>query len=117
MSNLARKFQVQEVPKQRSIKEKVVKRRKITKGETFLFFVFLAVVTIFSIKIIANQAAIYEVNKDIQQLQKEINEQKKSTEDLQAQVNELSEYGRLLEEAKKQGLKINENNVKVVQNQ
>lgn len=116
MSNLARKYQVQEVQQPKKSFKPKVKKSLFTKGEKFLYIVFACIVFYFSTKIISNQAHIYEVNKEIQQVETTMTEQQKVTEDLKAQVNELSEYSRVLETAKKQGLKINENNVKVVQN-
>lgn len=94
--------------------KKSTKKSKVTKGEKFFYFVFAAVLCVFSVNIIGNQANIYQVNKEIQLIQTNIESQEKVTQDLQAQVNELSEYGRLLEAAKKQGLTMNDQNVKVV---
>ncbi|MCU9612204.1 cell division protein FtsL [Caldibacillus lycopersici] len=118
MSNLARQLQREEVQHQQQEKRRttVIKKSKVTKGEKFFYILFVAMVVLFSVKIIGSQAAIYKVNKQIQIIQSDITDQQRVTEDLQAQVDELSEYGRLLDAAKKQGLTMNENNVKVVQN-
>jgi cell division protein FtsL len=116
MSNLARKYQYHQEPRQEELKDILIKSRKITKGEKLLFALFLSVLFVLSVKLVANQAAIYEVNRDIQRVEAKIEEQTKINEDLQARVNELSEYSRLLKEAEKLGLKMNGDRVKVVQN-
>ncbi|PLR77490.1 cell division protein FtsL [Bacillus sp. V3-13] len=116
MSNLARKLQQEqqqrhvEVPKKAS-----VKRPWLTPGEKFLGIVFAAVISMGAIHIVSSQAAIYEVNKDIQVLESSIQEQQKVNGDLENQVEELSTSERIRAEAEKLGLKLNENNVKVVQ--
>lgn len=117
MSSLARKFRTEEIQQPKKQIQPKVRKRLITKGEKFLYIAFACVICFFSVKIISNQTHIYKVNKEIQLMQNTIEKQEKNTEDLKAQVNELSNYKRVLETAKEQGLKNNANNVKVVQNQ
>ena len=118
MSNLARKHQQQfnEPIKQTEVQIKKVHRRtKITPGEKILAMLFIAIVAFMAIKIVSAQAAIYEVNKDIQDVQNTIQEQSKFNNDLELQVSDLSRYDRIREKAEEQGLYLNENNVKVVE--
>jgi cell division protein FtsL len=116
MSSLARKFQQQQEV-ERTVQEKsIVKTKKhwLTPGEKIIGVVFTGLVCFGAVNLISNQAEIYQVNKDIQEVQTSINEIAKVNNDLQVQVSELSTYERLWEKAKQMGLVINENNVKVV---
>ncbi|GMB08558.1 cell division protein FtsL [Thermolongibacillus altinsuensis] len=116
MNNAA--VQIQHKHKQQQ-KPKVTpkKKRKIrlTLGEKLLFFSFILFALYSSITIVSNQFTIYEINKEVQQLEVKIQEQEKHNRDLQVQVQELSTYERILAKAKELGLTLNENNVKVVQ--
>src|SRR3954452_16955184 len=116
MSSLARKFQQQQ-QEERTVQEKrIVKTKKngLTPGEKIIGVVFTGLICFGAVHLISNQAEIYQVNKDIQEVQTSINEIEKVNNDLQVQVSELSTYERILEKAKQMGLVLNENNVKVV---
>lgn len=118
MSNLARKLQQQQEQNQQTVKEPKkleVKKLWFTPGEKILGLMFTALVCIGAVQIISTQAQIYEVNKEIQQTETAIVEQQKVNIDYEEQVSELSTYERIWEKAKKLGLVLNENNVKVVQ--
>ncbi|MCM3689976.1 cell division protein FtsL [Neobacillus niacini] len=116
MSNLARKFQQQQQVEQTVQERTIVKTKKhwLTPGEKIIGIVFTGLVCFGAVNLISNQAEIYQVNKDIQEVQTSINELEKVNNDLQVQVSELSTYERIWEKAKQMGLVLNENNVKVV---
>jgi cell division protein FtsL len=116
MSSLARKFQQQQQV-ERTVQERtIVKTKKhwLTPGEKIIGILFTGLVCFGAVNLISNQAEIYQVNKDIQEVQTSINELEKVNNDLQVQVSELSTYERIWEKAKQMGLVLNENNVKVV---
>lgn len=117
MSNLAYQHQ-QQIPKrdnQSDIKVKKVKRRSlITPFEKCLIILFIAFVAVMAIRIVSAQAEIYVINKDIQDIQSSISEQQKMNGDLEMQVSDLQSYDRIWKKAKELGLKLDENNVKVV---
>lgn len=116
MSNLARKIQQEQRSKTlHETRPKREKRFRITLGEKILGGIFCIALCFLGIQIIGNQVAIYELNKDIQKTSASISDQKLVNDDLQAQVDKLSSYDRILKKAKELGLKLNENNVKVVQ--
>jgi cell division protein FtsL len=115
---LARKIQQQNLQQQNqqtTVQTVVVRKPKITVGEKILFVAFAFIMTVTAVKIISNQYAIYEVNKDIQKMNTAIEDQYRVNNDLKVQVSELSTYERIWEKASQLGLKLNENNVKVVQ--
>ncbi|HEY2421468.1 MAG TPA: cell division protein FtsL [Neobacillus sp.] len=117
MSNLARKYQEQQQIEQpvRKHSNGIDRKYWLTPGEKIMGLVFAGMVCFGAVHLISNQAEIYQVNKDIQGVQTSIKELQKTNSDLQVQVSELSTYERIWDKAKKMGLSLNENNVKVVQ--
>jgi cell division protein FtsL len=118
MSNLARELEQQKRLQNQAVQEP--KKANTTKswftpGEKMLGILFAGMVCFGAVHMISTQAKIYKVNKDIQEVQTSIKDQQKVNSDLQVQVNELSTYERIWSKAKKMGLELNENNVKVVQ--
>jgi cell division protein FtsL len=120
LNNTAVKIKTQEVQRREhharpNARPKRKRQFRTTLGEKVLLLAFAMFVVYCSIQMISNQVAIYKANKQIQQLEATIQEQKKYNNDLSVQVQELSTYERILEKAKELGLSLNENNVKVVQ--
>ncbi|GHH96460.1 cell division protein FtsL [Neobacillus kokaensis] len=118
MSNLARNIQQQQrvdqtIKEERQIKIKI-KKSWLTPGEKIMSVAFAGLVCFGAVHLISNQATIYQMNKEIQNVETKISEQKKVNADLQVQVKDLSNYERIYKEAKKMGLELNDNNVKVV---
>ncbi|WP_064093801.1 cell division protein FtsL [Rossellomorea aquimaris] len=121
MSNLARKHEQQsvenynqsvQVKPQRLSEER---RAVITPGEKILVAIFAMVFCFLAVQIVSTQAAVYDVNKEVQQVESTIDKQEKANNDLKLQVSELSTYERILEKAKELGLNLKEKNVKVVE--
>ncbi|MFE8695284.1 cell division protein FtsL [Cytobacillus sp. FJAT-53684] len=120
MSNLARKLQQEQHHEQQKQMVKAPKKVKVkspwlSPGEKVLGIIFTGIVCFGAVQIISNQASIYGINAEIQDTKRTIQEQQKVIGDLEMQVGELSTYERIWEKAQKLGLKLNENNVKVVQ--
>jgi len=92
-------------------------RKVFTKGEKVLFILFVSVMALFCVGILQTQASIHATAQDIQTIEQQIDETKKQNTDLSIQVSELSTYERVWEKAKALGLKLNEQNVKVVSGQ
>jgi cell division protein FtsL len=117
VGNLARKYQQEKHYEQQKSGQVLAKKEKriwVTPGEKGLGLIFGAMVCFGAYHMISAQASIYEVKKDIVTMEKTIGEQKKVNNDLEMQVSELSTYERIWEKARDLGLKLNENNVKVV---
>ncbi|KAB7707966.1 cell division protein FtsL [Bacillus aerolatus] len=116
MTNLAKKqpfiHETKPVPKQ---KEQQIKKRLFTPGEKVLFLLFALMICFTGAKVVSTQAALYEINKDIQDVETQIKEQKKTNHDLKVQVSEESTYEKIWKRAKELGLDLSEQNVKVVQ--
>jgi cell division protein FtsL len=116
MSSLARKFQQQQQEERTVQEHSIVKTKKhwLTPGEKIIGVVFTGLICFGAVHLISNQAEIYQVNKEIQEVQTSINEMEKVNNDLEVQVSELSSYDRIYKKATQMGLVKNENNVKVV---
>jgi cell division protein FtsL len=116
MNNTAAKIHERQRPSSRPhVRKKRKLKFRLTLGEKFLFLSFCAFAMYAAIHIVANQVKIYQINKEIQQLQETVQEQQKRNNDLYVEVQQLSTYERILKKAKELGLSLNENNVKVVQ--
>lgn len=119
MGNLARKLQQERHYEQQQQTVKAPQKIKVkspwlSPGEKILGLVFTGIVCFGAVHIVSNQAAIYEINKEIQDTKASIQEQTKVNGDLEMQISELSTYERIWGKAKELGLKLNENNVKAV---
>jgi cell division protein FtsL len=120
MSNLARELEHQQRQQEQQMQEiqkqkRAVRKSWLTPGEKFLSLAFAGLVCLGAVQMISNQAKIYKVNEDIQNVQSSIKDHQKVNSDLKVQVSKLSNYNRISDKAKKMGLELNENNVKVVQ--
>lgn len=89
----------------------------ISRGEKILLIGLLAVVTVLSLLIIQTETAVRATTTDIAVMEKEVDSTVKKNTDLSVQVNELSTYDRIWKKAEELGLKLNEQNVKVVPGQ
>ena len=117
MSNLARQLQQNNSAQQKEVQiTKVQRHVKIRPGEKVLYLLLAAFIIFMAVKIVTVQAAVYEVNKDVQEMERTIQKHEKVNDDLAMQVDELSRYERVWKKAKELGLNLNENNVKVVEN-
>jgi cell division protein FtsL len=119
MSNLARKYQLEKKFEQQNNDQaqylpKKEKQFWLTPGEKVLGVLFGLMVCFLAVQMISAQASLYEINKEIVSLDVAVGEQEKVNNDLRMLVSELSTYERIWEKARELGLKLNENNVKVV---
>ncbi|MGP7817608.1 cell division protein FtsL [Niallia sp. 01092] len=117
MSNLARKLQEESYQSEQQTVKKVIKQTKslLSPGEKILGVTFAALLCFGAVKIVGNQAEIYQVNKNIQIAQNSINKLEKSNKELDIQVKDLSSFERIRKAAEKLGLDFSKDNVKVVQ--
>ncbi|UOY93737.1 cell division protein FtsL [Ectobacillus sp. JY-23] len=113
MSNLAVKYKKQpsgiEATQNASTS---VQSAKVTVIEKVLYTAFVAFLLYVAIIFIGNKAALYEVNTEVSQLQKQIDKQLQTNSDLKAEVELLSRYERIAEVAGRLGMTIDANNVK-----
>lgn len=123
VSNLARQYQqqrpiqhdsVQSTPSRQKQKKN---KTRFTKGEKGLFLLYmLGFIGLISV-ILVNQANIYSTEKDIHNLNDNIQSQSQVNDALHLQVIELSAPDRILHIASDQlGMTLDDNKVRVVQN-
>ncbi|MBO1510523.1 cell division protein FtsL [Metabacillus bambusae] len=121
MSNLAMKLEQQRQEKQQQqhmpVSEPIIIKRRasITNGEKILMILVVGLFIIGAVNIVTNSYTVYQANIEIQKTEAKIEEQTKLNSDLHVQVEELSTYDRIWEKAKDLGLKLDQNNVKSVQ--
>ncbi|MCM3214847.1 cell division protein FtsL [Niallia taxi] len=118
MSNLARKLQQEQFQhEEKQTVKKVLKQTKslLSPGEKLIGIAFVALLCFGGVKIVSNQAEIYQVNKDIQIAEGSISKLEKSNKELDIEVKDLSSFERIREVAEKLGLDFSKDNVKVVQ--
>lgn len=118
MSSLAQRQIQQPIAPQRKKQSHSVQRevkKGITKGEKVIYSLFLAVIVFGLYLIISNFASIYLTNYEIQRNETSIEQQLRVNEGLGLQVKELSDPVRILAEAEKMGMVLNEENVKYTQ--
>ena len=89
----------------------------LSKGEKTLLFVVLTVITLLAVMNIQVQSEVRSTSTDTYGLEKKIDATAKANTDLSIQVSELSTYERIWEKAEELGLKLNEQNIKVVTGQ
>ncbi|MFC7372072.1 cell division protein FtsL [Fictibacillus iocasae] len=121
MSNLAYEVQRQNQqmmpkPSKRPLISPTVQTRGVTKGEKILWVSAAVILLAGAVWIIANYASIYSSALSNQKLEQKIALETKKTEDYKLQVTELSAPERMFKIAKEQGFKLDDKNVKVVQN-
>ncbi len=93
------------------------KRGLISKGEKLLLLGLLSAVIILAISIVQTQTAVRATTTEISLLEQQIDTTSKENTDLSIQVRELSTYESIWKKAEELGLKLNEQNVKVVPGQ
>ncbi|WP_209125469.1 cell division protein FtsL [Alkalihalobacillus sp. BA299] len=121
MSNLARQYQQQPkgIEDQQQKQSRSPKQRAfpITKGEKGLALLAVVAFSVVITMIIANYASAYSLNRDIHNLQRDIQQQSQVNDGLQLQVVELSAPDRILQIATEElGMSLDDNKVKVIQN-
>lgn len=104
-----------EQPKTSSVKQRKMNKHFFTPGEKVLFFVFFLMICFMCAKLISTQAAIYETNKQVQDMNAKIQEQEKVNRDLDMQISEESTYEKIWERTQAMGLDLSDKNIKVVE--
>jgi cell division protein FtsL len=119
MDNLAHRLQ----PKKKEEVDRKVKsnpiekpnRFRITLGEKILLITCSIIIATFAVTIVSKTAIIYMENRDIQTLEKEVENQIKVNRDLKFQVTELSSPERIRRIAEEElGMKLDSKKVKFV---
>src|SRR5699024_1599150 len=117
-SNHARSWQKEYIERQEQQQKKVVKKVKkrkiLTKGEKIIYTFFSIVLLVAAIYVVSFASTTDRLNRDIQKLETQVQQQKSENKDLAFEISELSKPERITKIAKENGLKIQEAKVKRV---
>lgn len=102
------------VKQTKQVKIKVQKKGWITRGEKLLYSLAAACLFAAGIFTVSYSSKTDQVNRKLQNVEKQAQQQKRENNDLQYEIKELSRPERITEIAKKNGLKIQDAKVKQV---
>ncbi|MGM9986613.1 MAG: cell division protein FtsL [Bacillaceae bacterium] len=90
-------------------------RRPLFTGfELSIIVMFFASLIVFGFMFITNSYHLYKENRQLEETKAKVSAQKVENKDLQTEVERLSTYERIMSKAKELGLKIDPNNIKVI---
>ncbi|UOQ47965.1 cell division protein FtsL [Gracilibacillus caseinilyticus] len=106
--------QVQHPVQQPNVVRKKVKvqKRWVTRGEKFMYILFAAITLSFSTYIVTYSSSLDQLNRNIDTLNTQIEEQSVHNANLTYKVKELSQPERIIANAKEHGLKVQNTQVK-----
>ncbi|UFU00935.1 cell division protein FtsL [Radiobacillus kanasensis] len=97
---------------ERKVKVKINKKRWVTTGEKVLYTVCSAIAVTALFFIVSFSISVDSINRDVQQMEQQMDKQQVQNENLEYKVKELSNPDRILKIAKENGLKIQNAEVK-----
>ncbi len=106
------KQQPQTKPEKKTVSRKVVVQ--LTKFEKVLYITLITVIAMLSIYMLSLKMDAYDKRGKIADLDYKIDKQSSENSALQSEIKKNSSYERIYEKAKKQGMSLENDNVKVV---
>ncbi|HFG0409703.1 TPA: cell division protein FtsL [Staphylococcus aureus] len=106
------KQQPQTKPEKKPVSRKVVVQ--LTKFEKVLYITLITVIAMLSIYMLSLKMDAYDTRGKIADLDYKIDKQSSENSALQSEIKKNSSYERIYEKAKKQGMSLENDNVKVV---
>lgn len=106
------KQQPQTKPEKKNVSRKVVVQ--LTKFEKVLYITLITVIGMLSIYMLSLKMDAYDTRGKIADLDYKIDKQSSENSALQSEIKKNSSYERIYEKAKKQGMSLENDNVKVV---
>lgn len=98
--------------RERQVKVKVHNKKWVTAGEKLLYTLFSGVIIAFSVFMVSFSSTTDSLNRDLQQLEQNVQKQQTYNENLKYKKKELSNPDRIIQIAKENGLKIQNSKVK-----
>ncbi|MGN8645110.1 cell division protein FtsL [Gracilibacillus sp. HCP3S3_G5_1] len=103
----------EQVQHKKVVKKKVkVQKRWVTRGEKVMYSVFAVIFLSFSAYMVTYSASLDQLNRNVESLNTQIQQQSVQNKNLAFQQKELSQPERIIENAKKHGLKVQNTQVK-----
>lgn len=90
------------------------KKSQLSKFEVLLYTFTAILVVLSPFAVVYSQAALSEVNFDVEKLKKEITTQEKKNQGLTMKINELASLDKIQEVAEEKGLSYNNSNIKSI---
>lgn len=104
--------QPQSSPEKQTVKRKVVVQ--LTRFEKILYIALITVIALISIYMLSLKMDAYDTNDKIAELDQKIEQQSNENNAIQSEIKKNSSYERIYDQAKKQGMSLKNDNVKVV---
>ncbi|MGP4040400.1 cell division protein FtsL [Gracilibacillus sp. D59] len=103
----------EQVEQQKVVRKKVkVQKRWVTRGEKVMYVIFAVMFLCISAYMVSYSASLDKLNRNIESLSTQIQQQSKQNQNLALKQKELSKPERIIENAKKHGLKVQNTQVK-----
>ncbi|MBF2202253.1 cell division protein FtsL [Staphylococcus epidermidis] len=106
--------QPQSNPEKQTVKRKVVVQ--LTRFEKILYIALITVIALISIYMLSLKMDAYDTRGKIADLDQKIEKQSSENSALKSEIKKNSSYERIYDKAKKQGMSLENDNVKVVRN-
>ncbi len=94
--------------------KKNIKKKKITKLESFLYKVGSVIVIALIVGIVLAQTALAKVNLEVQYLKNEVEEKENTNTSLSMKINEMASLENVEAVSKDEGLSYNSENIKAI---
>jgi len=105
----------QVIPEQPKKQAKIRKSKKwVTTGEKFLYVLLTSILVLFASTILHTGSELNDMNREVSALSGKLDETAKKNIELTVLMKSESTHEKVWEKARKLGLNLNENNVKVV---
>lgn len=96
----------------KTVTKKVVVR--LTRFEKFLYITLVTAIAVLAIYMLSLKMDAYDTNDKIAELDQKIEQQSNENNAIQSEIKKNSSYERIYDQAKKQGMSLKNDNVKVV---
>ena len=98
----------------KTVTKKVVVQ--LTRFEKFLYITLVTAIAVLAIYMLSLKMDAYDTNDKIAELDQKIEQQSNENNAIQSEIKKNSSYERIYDKAKKQGMSLENDNVKVVRN-
>ncbi|WP_145462984.1 cell division protein FtsL [Staphylococcus hominis] len=96
----------------KTVTKKVVVQ--LTRFEKFLYITLVTAIAVLAIYMLSLKMDAYDTNDKIAELDQKIEQQSNENNAIQSEIKKTSSYERIYDQAKKQGMSLKNDNVKVV---
>ena len=105
-----------EQPKTQTETKAVTKKAvvQLTRFEKFLYITLVTAIAVLAIYMLSLKMDAYDTNDKIAELDQKIEQQSNENNAIQSEIKKNSSYERIYDQAKKQGMSLKNDNVKVV---